>query len=125
MDSSAFYTRKSANDGVKLPLELPDGTPTDEWLIILGVDSDAFREAETAELRRAIEADYSSDEERDRAANESKRRLAAALIGGWSFDEEKTPETAFKFLTEAPHIQRQVDMLAIQRKRFFKKGPQS
>ena len=42
----AFFTRGKANEGVQLPLYLPDGSKSEHWVRILGVDSDIFRAAE-------------------------------------------------------------------------------
>ena len=43
---SAFFTRDRANEGIELPLYLPNGRKSEHWLRVLGVDSDAFRLAE-------------------------------------------------------------------------------
>lgn len=35
----SFFTRENANEGIELPLLLPDGTKTEHWLRIRGVDA--------------------------------------------------------------------------------------
>jgi hypothetical protein len=49
LNMDAFYTRQKANEGIQLPLFLPDGTKTDHWIRIRGIDSDAFRIANDTE----------------------------------------------------------------------------
>jgi hypothetical protein len=56
LDMGAFYTRQKANEGIQLPLFLPDGTKTDHWIRIRGIDSDAFRIANDTEHRNALHA---------------------------------------------------------------------
>ena len=70
-----FHTRAAANEGIKLPLTLPDGTATEEWLQIRSIDSDAFRAAEAASNRRLLEA--MASEKRRRA---SSGRMASAFF---------------------------------------------
>ena len=40
-----FSIRQRANDGRRIALSLPDGSPTDHWLQIRSRWSDAFRQA--------------------------------------------------------------------------------
>lgn len=126
MKPSDFFTRNKANEGERMPLSLPDGTPTDEWLLIRGIDSDEFRAA-LDEHRRAVLANAAIEDEGERA---EKNRLAGlnlhcALVMDWSFDAELTQEALQEFFTEAPHIAIEVDSFASNRKRFFRKGSAS
>ena len=66
MKPSDFFTRAKANEGERMPLSLPDGTPTDEWLQIRGVDSDEFRVA-LDEFRRELLVLASVKDEKERA----------------------------------------------------------
>ena len=123
MKPSDFFTRSKANEGERMPLSLPDGTPTDEWLLIRGIDSDEFRAA-LDEHRRAVLANAAIEDEGERA---EKNRLAGlnlhcALVMDWSFDAELTQDALQEFFTEAPHIAIEVDSFASNRKRFFRKG---
>lgn len=139
-----FFTRDKANEGVVLPLFRPDdGTKTEHWLKILGVDSDAYFKAETA-MRRAmpgIEAEAKSlkgNEEQltfiaEKQA-EWQRKVLAAVIVDWSFDKEGVPEKDRKecteenkveFLTKAPQIAKAVDTFVSDRRLFFRLGQDS
>ncbi|WGK60507.1 hypothetical protein QAO71_10420 [Halopseudomonas sp. SMJS2] len=126
MNPSDFFTRSKANEGEKLPLSLPDGTPTDEWLLIRGVDSDEFQAALDAH-RRTILANAAIEDEAERAEKNRQAglKLHAALIMGWSFEAELTPEALEEFLREAPHLAVEVDHFASNRQRFFRKGSAS
>jgi hypothetical protein len=121
---SGFFTRERANEGVVLPLALPDGTPTKHWIRIRGVDSDAFKEANARLQRTTMEwaAGFEKDIGEDKIAAklvEGKRELLAALIISWSFPDECNRDNAVKFLTEAPQIGQEIDALATKRKLFF------
>lgn len=123
MNLSDFYTRKKAGEGEKLPLRLPDGTPTDEWLLIRGIDSDEVRLA-SDRYRRAVllNAAIEDEVERERKNRDELYRLQASHIAGWSFSEEMTEEALIELLREAPYIGDEADRLASDRTRFFRKG---
>lgn len=126
MKPSDFFTRNKANEGEKLPLSLPDGTPTDEWLLVRGIDSDEVREA-LDEHRRTVLANAAIKDEAERAeANRSAGlKLQCALVMGWSFDADFTSEALEEFFKEAPHLAIEVDNFASNRKRFFRKSSTS
>jgi len=106
-----FFTRTKANEGVKLPLTTPDGKETKHWLMIRGVDSDAFREAE-AEAKRSII-------QKRIEPGEAMRSVVASLISDWSFDKPCSRDEVMAFLLEAPQIADAVDKVAGDRKLFF------
>lgn len=116
----AFFTRGASNEGIQLPLYLPDGTKSEHWIRIRGVDSDAFRAAD-ADARRDMfrVAAIEDREERAREIAASKRRLAASLVCDWSFDKPCTLENVDAFFVEAPQIMDAVDTAASKRKLFF------
>lgn len=119
----SFFTREKANEGVKLPLSLPDGTPTDFWIRIYGVDSDSYREANAKFKRQLIKvAALETEEEREKAFEDLERGLRAALIHSWNLPREFTPENCYKLLKEAPQIADEVDRLSARRKLFFENG---
>lgn len=124
-----FYSRAKANEGEKLPLSLPDGTPTQEFIIVRGVDSDEFLAAEQKgnynllmqmqreRQQQEIDKDFKPDQE---FRKENKIALIASLVAGWSFDMECTDENVRQLFREAPSLMAEVDRLAADRKRFFK-----
>jgi len=126
-----FYTRDKANEGVTLPLSLPNGDMTEESLTILGIDSDDFKRANTEEQRKIsttleIAAKIDDDEERlafvTKREADSKLIILAALIKAWSFEEECTEENKINFLRNAPQIADAINSYAADRKRFFGNG---
>lgn len=122
MKPSDFFTRAKANEGERMPLSLPDGTPTDEWLQIRGVDSDEFRRA-MDEFRRELLALAAVKDEAERAEKTeiARLRLNAALVSGWSFDAEFSESSVLEFLRESPYNAAEVDRFASDRRRFFGK----
>lgn len=88
-DMEKFFTRKIANDGIKVPLSLPNGGETEHFFIVRGMDSDAFREADAESRRVAIIAAGLDDEsERKAMLADAKLDLVISLIADWSFDQE-------------------------------------
>ena len=122
MKPSDFFTWAKANEGERMPLSLPDGTTTDEWLQIRGVDSDIFQRA-MDEFRRELVVLASVKDEKERAEKTEAARLKlnAALVIGWSFDAEFSEAALLEFLRESPYIATEVDRFASDRRRFFGK----
>lgn len=119
-----FYTRDAGNRGTKVPLFLPDGKKTEQYLIVRSVDSDAFREASADARREVIRAAQVDDlDERRKMARESTLNLQVSLVKDWSFDEECTPEAVREFLIGAPHIADELDQLCSKRELFIEKKP--
>ena len=123
-----FKTRDRANEGKRLALFAPDGSPTAHWLQVRHVWSDAFQDANAAEVA-GIQAALLEAEGDEAAAAEIKReaklRLWAALVADWSFDTPCTPEAVVDFLRSAPQIGRVLDKFAADSKRFFGDGSTS
>lgn len=122
----AFFTRGKANEGLQLPLYLPNGQKSEHWVRILGVDSDAFREAEAESRRDAFRIAQIEDvAERARAIADSKRRLVASLVVAWSFDRACNVDEVDSFFKEAPQIMDAIDLAASKRALFFGAGSSS
>jgi len=124
---SAFNVAEKSSEGIKLALTMPDGTPTDEYLIVLGADSTHFSRQLAKMTRERI--DLIKEKEEDPVAEGKKddilkRKLVASLITGWSFKQKCTEVNVKKFLEGAPQIQEQVNMFAGDRANFFVKPPQ-
>ncbi|TMO66753.1 hypothetical protein [Pseudoalteromonas aurantia] len=119
----AFFTRDKANAGIKLPLYLPDGSESEHYLMVKGIDSDAFRDAETLAKRNAMTFAAIEDEaqQKDAFADE-KLTLIASLVGDWSFEQACTLDEVKNFLRQAPQICDQIDKVAAKRSLFFDNG---
>jgi hypothetical protein len=120
-----FHTRAAANEGIKLPLTLPDGTATEEWLQIRSIDSDAFRAAEAASNRRLLEAMASKDRAAELDSQEERYVMLAALVAAWSFPAACTSEAVQAFLKESPQIAAEIDRVSASRRCFFKSSSSS
>lgn len=129
MSMERFYTRPQANEGRKLPLYAPDGSATDEWLLVRHVLSDAFQEANEAAKRRIADLALSMGDAPDgdklaKAAKDARVDVLASLVADWSFGE-CTPDKVREFLTNAPQIADQIDSFAADSKGFFGREPRS
>lgn len=115
-----FFTREKANEGIQVPLWRPDGTKSEHWVRIVGIDSDVFRQADAEARRDAIRiAQLESGSERAMEIARSKRRLIAHLVVAWSFDQECTVENVEQFFVNAPQIMDAIDVAASKRTLFF------
>lgn len=116
-----FFTREKANEGIKLPLFDPKtDDPTEHYLIVHSVDSDAFQEADQYAKRDLMRvASIESEEERKQELEKSTLLVIASLIKSWSFDIPCNNESKIKLLTEAPQIRKEIDRVAVNRKAFF------
>lgn len=130
----AFFTRQRANEGIELPLDLPDGTPTAHRIRIRGIDSDAFRTAHADSKRRMMEILMNQGDKAtpDAAALETERlQLLATLVVSWTFKDSAgnpvpcTPQSVLSLLREAPQLAEQIDRIASKRSLFFVKGSPS
>ena len=130
-----FHTRAAANEGVKVPLAGPDGEPTEFFIHLIGLDSDAFRkkrlEVNRESLLRASMAGAKTPDDAlalgDAFHAQQKLKLLACLITGWNFTTEDgtnpqplpcTEENIIAFLREAPQIADMIDRLAADRAFF-------
>jgi hypothetical protein len=135
-----FKTRQKAEDGIRVSLALPDGTPSDDWLQVRHVWSDAFVQAEDkakAEIaewlaaesvkRKLTDGDMPADMRKalSERTRENRLDMLASLVAGWSFEQECTVEAAREFLADAPQIAAQIDGLAGSNQAFFANGSTS
>ena len=116
-DMGQFHTREKANEGVKLPLVTPDGNETDHYLMVRGIDSDAFRAAESLAKRAIITA--GADADIQEIAKEAALDVVTSLVSAWSFDDELTTDNIKGFLRDAPQITNEIDRIAGDRALFF------
>ncbi len=125
--AAAFFTREVANEGTRVYLRLPTGELTDQWIDVRGVHSDAFRTADTAFQRRMLNllVQGKSEDERQRALAEEKRKVIATLVVRWSFPEEATLDNVLRVLREAPQLADLIDETAGNHTLFFGNRPNS
>ena len=121
MSMTEFFTADESEQGVELPLFRPDGTKSDYWLRIRGVDSDEFRLAENVAKRKAALAapEIKSDEERVKAVMEARVQLASVLVISWNLPDEFTRDNVIMLLRKAPQILDMIDKIAGDRAFFF------
>jgi len=129
MKPQDLYTRKQANDGIIVPLLDKQGNPlADEWILVRGVDSDAYRAAHDGFNRTMVRlAGVVRDKgsaavlTAETAAEKEAASLAerVALVADWSLEAPCTPEAAAELLREAPYVGDQVYAAAHDRDRFF------
>ena len=126
-----FFTREKANNGIELPLVRPDGEPTEHTITVLGIESDEYQKVMTGIKRgfirieakaKAIEDEAERLEYIENEQHENELLVLAALVGGWTFEQELTHENKVKFLREAPQIAESINKAACSRKLFFPKG---
>ena len=123
-----YYIKANSDKGVKIPLLL-NGEATEDWLLVRGTDSDAYKQ-KLSKLRREIlkTSNEASEEDSEMVSlllEEKKTELLCACVAGWSFPEECNEENVRDFLVNAPQIADQVDTVAAQRHRFFTKELES
>lgn len=117
-----FHTRDRANEGRRLSLFAPDGTPTEHWLQVRHVWSDAFTEANDiamAGVQDAVLAAGGDSAKIAAAKRAAQFKLWSALVSAWSFDEPCTPEAVEAWLRNAPQIGNALDRFAADSRSFF------
>jgi hypothetical protein len=119
------FTREAANAGVRV--NIPD---SDDWIHVLGQDSDAFRKAQ-AEMRKSILGYVQENGEKSRHTLEFMSLvdkltddLKASLVADWSFEETCTVENVKELFLNAPAIAELVDVTAGKREKFVQPSPQ-
>lgn len=122
-----FFTKQMSNEGVEVGLPLPDGSDSGNWVKILGVDSDHFRQKERESMRNIVKKrkDLASDKddnpELQKYYEAEKTKLVASLIVDWNLEEELTLDNAIELLSNAPYLEKHIDSEAAKRANFFNK----
>lgn len=107
-----FYTRRLSDEGVKFPLEAPDGTQSDEWLVVVGIESARYEKAYVDTMKATVAGADST---------EQSNILLASLVTDWSFKEPCTLDNVVVFLMNAPYIKNNLDKFVVERVNFLKK----
>lgn len=118
-----------ANAGARMPIKDASGTETEDWLHILGMDSEVFQKG-NKKMRRAMMAYLDkhngatpADEKYVELTIDEQRKLQATLVQSWSFDEPCTPDNVLALFAAAPFVAEQADFFASKRERFVKVLP--
>lgn len=120
MNAKRFYSREAANAGKRVALTEPNGKPTDEWILVAGRDSDAYRKSE-ADYRKKIADAVANGDAVPNDGDALLDRTIACVIG-WSLEDELTPENVKDLLVNAPYIRDEIDAVIYSRARFFGAG---
>ena len=116
MRASQFHTKAKHDEGTKVLLDLPDGTPTEEFVVLRGRDSEAFRKAQAAYRDRMVAA---KSEEKPFDSHKEGILLTVSAIKSWSLEEPLTEAAACELLTNAPYLLDKMDAALYDNKRFF------
>jgi hypothetical protein len=101
-----LYTREDCNTPQRM-------TIGDQWIEVLGTDSDAFQA-----MRRQVNLDVIAGKLKP---TDVERTLIASLVVGWSYDEPVTPENVQELLANAPSLADAIDRAASKRADFVGK----
>lgn len=94
---------------------------TEDWMDIRSSMSDEFIEARDEVMQEVQNIMEPNTEKRKALVNELQLKMKAALVAGWSFEEELTEENIVEFIREAPQVQQMIMTVADDSKRFFGK----
>lgn len=116
MKLSDFYFADRHAEGTKMPILLPSGTDSGEWLRVLGPDCDASIKAGRAytaavraidEQLRPLEKECEAvqnyaryNDERGYLLEDLNSQLASDIVTGWSFDDEFTKDNLLTLLKQ-------------------------
>lgn len=116
MKLSDFYFEEKAQIGNHMPILLPDGTDSGEWLNVVSADADAAVKAGRAfafKYKAAVESLKTLETKAKKAKDYTEynialgeacevlnRQLSAEIVNGWSFDEPFTKEDLVKLLDQ-------------------------
>lgn len=115
-----FFTREQANAGKVLTLNYPNGEPSDEWIKIRSLDSDAYQKAILKRQRLALKlADLEDEAELDDLSQKAGIDVLVSLVADWSFDEPCNEESVRELLLNAPQIKDAIDLAAHKRAFFY------
>jgi hypothetical protein len=101
-----LYTRDENNTPVRM-------TVGSQWIDVLGTDSDKFQK-----VKRKLNIDVIGGKIKP---NEVEAHLIAALIVGWSFDEECNDANKLELLRNSPSLAEAIDRAASKRANFVGK----
>lgn len=123
MELADFHTAESHQTGSEIRVRKPDGSYSDCYITVVGIDSPQWREIvknrNRSDLRKVIESDEKSE------ADEKAEDLAKASLNWRGFTDqgqeiEFSQDKAEQLYSAAPYIADQVDMFIANRVNFIK-----
>jgi hypothetical protein len=115
-----FFTQDVSSKGKKLPLYLPNGDKSKDWLVVRGSDSSEFKLADIIGKRETVQiAQIKDPQMQAEAVRASEVKAIASLVADWSFPKECNQSNVITFLTKAPQIADAVNRYAGARTNFF------
>jgi hypothetical protein len=113
----SLYTKERSELPTKLWLT------ADDYIEIVGMDAEQVQQAELEMHRMVIE--YSQDEkltkkEKQKLKDKAIAHLFAAIIVGWSFEEECTYEAKVELIINSPSLRKRIDEKASEKSNFTK-----
>lgn len=110
MELKDFYFEEKAQVGSRMPIMLPDGTDSGEWLNVVSPEADIAIKAGRAFLfsyqAKVEELEPLKDDKTkyavlmNDACEEFNRHLALAVVNGWSFSEPFSREALEGLLSQ-------------------------
>lgn len=121
----AFFTRARSNIAARIPLVHPEtGEKTDEWIDVLGMDSDPMVRYQSESFRRGLEiARISDPEKKQQAIDRNRAEEAATALAAWSFEGPCTMDAKIAVLIECPRMVREIIRVCYEDSHFFKREP--
>lgn len=125
LSPSDFFTVPAASEGRKLFLSLPDGSETDQYLTVLGIDSPAAQQAlkDASQLIRDETKKGDGDTQATDIDERANLMFRSALVVGWSFKPDCTPDAVRELLSNNPQLAVAVEQFAADRRRFYGSEP--
>jgi len=116
-----FYVIQRAEEGRRVDLSNPDGTPSGHWMVVRSVLSSQYEEAFKQISRTALGEVMQIASAGDKAAialmtkmlrRNRRARLVASLIADWSFDCDCSEQEKTRLLVSAPRLRRQIERIS-------------
>lgn len=119
MKPEDFYTRL----GVVTKFVLKDisGKKTDQWLMVGGLESTAWRKNRQDRIKVQLAESLGVEEAVDRDSDRDSAELLSKLVADWSFSETFTQEAVVDLLYNTPYILDELDRFVSNKATFFKK----
>lgn len=121
---SDFYTVPAAEKGKRVPLALPDGTPTEFYLVVMGADAPAARKALTDAVRALRDIPESLvAEAQNKMRDEIVTHQRCALVIGGDLPGGFSGEAVHRLLTNNTSLAARVEAVSNTPAIFYASAP--